>query len=194
MQTSDFDYHLPPELIAQTPIEPRDSSRLLVLHRDTGRVEHRGFGQLLEYLRPGDVMVFNQSRVIPARLYGRREDTGGRVELLLLKRESPGIWQALGKPGRRLRPGTVVVLDLATRPASLSQGSPEEGEAAPGPAPKITVLSSGEDGVKRVRIVPEEDWNRWGETPLPPYIHQRLDDPEIKNPKATRLNAAPPAL
>ena len=178
MQTSDFDYHLPPELIAQTPIEPRDSSRLLVLHRATGRVEHQGFNQLLEHLRPGDVMVFNQSRVLPARLYGRREDTGGRVEVLLLKRESPGIWQALGKPGRRLRPGTVVVLDLNARPRSLIQPNPLGREAEPGPAPKITVLSSGEHGIKRVQIAPEEDWHRWGETPLPPYIHQRLEDPE----------------
>ena len=167
MQTSDFDYHLPSELIAQTPLEPRDSSRLLVLQRASGRVEHQRFDQLLEYLRPGDVMVFNQSRVIPARLYGRREDTGGRVELLLLKRESQGIWQVLGKPGRRLRPGTVVVLDS------------REGEAAhDGLAPKITVLSSEGDGIKRVRITPEENWHRWGETPLPPYIHQRLEDPE----------------
>ena len=167
MQTSDFDYHLPPELIAQTPIEPRDSSRLLVLHRTSGQVEHQRFDQLLEYLRPGDVMVLNQSRVLPARLYGRREDTGGRVELLLLKRESPGIWQALGKPGRRLHPGTVVVLDS------------REGEAAQeGPAPTVTVLSSQEDGIKRVRISPEEDWHQWGETPLPPYIHQPLEDPE----------------
>ena len=178
MQTSDFDYHLPPELIAQTPIEPRDSSRLLVLNRATGRVEHQGFDLLLEHLRPGDVMVFNQSRVIPARLYGRREDTGGRVELLLLKRESPGIWQALGKPGRRLRPGTVIVLDLATRPASFSHCDPLEEEAAPGSAPKITVLSAEKDGIKRVRIAPEEDWLQWGATPLPPYIHQRLEDPE----------------
>ena len=178
MRTSDFDYHLPTELIAQTPVEPRDSSRLLVLHRSTGRVEHQRFNQLLEYLRPGDLMVFNQSRVLPARLYGRREDTGGRVELLLLKRESPGIWQALSKPARRLRPGTVVVLDLATRQGSLSHGNPLDGAGAPGPAPKITVLSSEEGGIKRVRIAPEEDWLRWGETPLPPYIHQRLEDPE----------------
>lgn len=178
MQTSDFDYHLPPQLIAQTPIEPRDSSRLLVLRRATGRVEHQRFDQLLEYLRPGDVMVFNQSRVILARLYGRREDTGGRVELLLLKRESPGIWQALVKPARRLRPGTVVVLDLATRQEPSFGSDPLEGEASFGPAPKITVLASGEDGIKRVQIEPEEDWHRWGETPLPPYIHQRLEDPE----------------
>ena len=178
MQTSDFDYHLPQDLIAQTPIEPRDSSRLLVLHRTTGRIEHQGFDQLLEYLRPGDVIVFNQSRVIPARLYGRREDTGGRVEFLLLKQENPGIWQALAKPGRRLRPGTVVVLDFATRQASLSHRNPLETEVAHGPAPRITVLASQKDGIKRVRVAPQEDWHRWGETPLPPYIHQRLEDPE----------------
>ena len=151
---------------------------MLVLHRVTGRVEHQRFNHLLEYLRAGDVMVFNQSRVMPARLYGRREDTGGRVELLLLKRESPGIWQVLAKPARRLRPGTVVVLDLATRPASHSSRYTLDVEAAPGPAPKITLLSSEEDGIKRVRIAPEEDWHQWGEMPLPPYIHQRLEDPE----------------
>ena len=110
MRTSDFDYHLPPELIAQTPLEPRDSSRLLVLHRTTGEVEHRSFADLIEYLRPGDVMVFNQSRVMPARLSGRRQDTGGEVELLLLRREGPGAWQALARPGRRLRPGAKIVV------------------------------------------------------------------------------------
>ncbi|MCH7842540.1 MAG: S-adenosylmethionine:tRNA ribosyltransferase-isomerase [Chloroflexi bacterium] len=111
MRTSDFDYHLPPELIAQTPIEPRDSSRLLVMHRDTDLLEHRQFPDLLEYLRPGDVMVFNQSRVIPARLYGRRADTGSKVEFLLLRRNADGTWQALAKPGRRLRPGVVVNIE-----------------------------------------------------------------------------------
>ena len=94
MRTSDFDYHLPPELIAQKPIEPRDSSRLMVLHRDTGALEHRHFPDLLEYLRPGDVMVFNQSRVIPARLYGHRADTGSKAEFLLLRRNADGTWQA----------------------------------------------------------------------------------------------------
>ena len=178
MQTSDFDYHLPQELIAQTPIEPRDSSRLLVLHRATGLVEHQRFNHLLEYLRAGDVMVFNQSRVMPARLHGWREDTGGRVELLLLKRESPGIWQVLAKPARRLRPGTVVVLDWAARPAFPPGGAPLYEEITPGPAPKITLLASQEDGIKRVQIAPEEGWHQWGETPLPPYIHQRLEDPE----------------
>ena len=120
IRTSDFDYDLPPELIAQTPLEPRDSSRLLVLHRDNGRLEHCRFGDLVDFLRPGDVMVFNQSRVLPARLRGRREDTGGKVELLLLHRESPGIWWALAKPGRRLRLGAKIIIE----PAGLGYNSP----------------------------------------------------------------------
>ena len=111
MLTSDFDYHLPPELIAQTPLEPRDSSRLLVLDRASGQISHRHFTDIVEYLRPGDVMIFNQSRVIPARLRGRRVDTGGKVEFLLLREKSQGVWQALAQPGRRLRPGAMVILE-----------------------------------------------------------------------------------
>src|SRR5688572_14421962 len=93
MRTSDFDYHLPEERIAQTPIEPRDASRLLVLHRDTGSLEHRHFYDIGEYLRPGDVLVFNQTRVIPARLHGHKTDTGGKVELLLLSRVEDRTWR-----------------------------------------------------------------------------------------------------
>ena len=111
MQTSDFDYYLPPELIAQTPLEPRDSSRLLVFDRAWGQISHRHFKDITEYLRPGDVMVFNQSRVIPARLRGRRADTGGKVEFLLLRERSPGVWQAMAQPGRRLRPGAEVIIE-----------------------------------------------------------------------------------
>ena len=161
MRTSDFDYHLPPELIAQTPLEQRDASRLLVLHRATGQIEHRHFLDLLEYFRPGDVMVFNESRVIPARLHGRRKDTGGQVELLLLRREGPGIWQALGRPGRSLRAGVTVVLD-------------DPG----GPGLEVEVLATSSDGIKRVRLDWEEAIERLGEMPLPPYIRRRLEDPE----------------
>ena len=106
MRTSDFDYLLPQERIAQSPAEPRDSSRLLVLHRnEQGSIEHRSFRNLVDYLRPGDLMVFNRSRVIPARLYGTESRTGARVEILLVRRINPGTWQALGRPGRRLRQG-----------------------------------------------------------------------------------------
>ena len=94
MQTSDFDYHLPESSIAQTPIEPRDSSRLLVLHRDTGELEHKIFREIGEYLRPNDLLVLNQTRVIPARIYARKS-TGGRVELLLLRRQDELTWQCL---------------------------------------------------------------------------------------------------
>ena len=196
MRTSDFDYHLPPELIAQTPIEPRDSSRLLALHRDTGRMEHRRFQDLLEYLRPGDVMVFNQSRVIPARLHGRRQDTGGRVELLLLRQESPGVWQALGRPGRRLRPGVRVLVGPPTDSddhwgagPTGTGGEGQDPRQAPARNPRpslragahgmeVEVLSANEDGTKTVQLSSEEGMDRLWEVPLPPYIHQRLQDPE----------------
>ena len=161
MRTSDFHYHLPPELIAQTPLEPRDASRLLVLDRDTGRIQHRHFSYLLDCLHSGDVLVLNESRVIPARLRGRRSDTGGKAELLLLRRESPGIWQALGKPGRRLRPGVSVTL-----------------QNPGGPGLEVEVLAEDSDDIKRVRLDWEEGIDRLGEMPLPPYIHRRLKDPE----------------
>src|SRR3990172_7569131 len=99
MRTSHFDYTLPPELIAQTPAEPRDSSRLMVLHRDSDRIEHRRFWDIGDYLGLGDLLVFNDTRVIPARLRGRRP-TGGQVELLLLRKLADGSWEALVKPGR----------------------------------------------------------------------------------------------
>lgn len=165
VRTSDFDYHLPPELIAQTPAEPRDSSRLLVLRRATGQREHRRFTDILEYLRPGDLMVFNQSRVIPARLYGRRDDNGGRVELLLLRREAAGVWAALARPGRRLRPGDTVTItppDNAVAPTALN----------------VEILESRPNGVKAVRLSSETAIDAMGHTPLPPYIRETLADPE----------------
>ena len=113
-------------------------------------------------------MVFNQSRVIPARLRGRRTDTGGKVEFLLLRRESPGVWQALARPGRRLKAGATVVLDL-----------PEHVEAEPTTATfHVEVLDSGLDGIKTIRLLREDDITRFGVMPLPPYIHDRLEDPE----------------
>ncbi len=176
MRTGDFDYPLPPELIAQTPAEPRDSSRLLVLHRATGRVEHRHFSDILEYLPAGSVLALNRSRVIPARLYGRRQDTGGPVELLLLRREEPGVWQALGKPGRRLRPGAALRLEAPSIPPAAP--SPGEGRRAAQLEVAAEVLSVNADGVRRVRLSAESGLDHLGEVPLPPYIHRRLEDPE----------------
>ena len=161
MRTADFDYPLPEKLIAQTPAEPRDSSRLLVLDRATGAVTHRRrFSRLTEHLRSGDLLVFNDSRVSPARVYGRRSDTGGAVELLLLRRLEPGLWRCLGRPGRRLRPGTPLVL---------------EGNGAALTA-KVVEAQSG--GIRVVEVEDNEALGRAGTTPLPPYIHQPLADPE----------------
>lgn len=172
MRTSDFDYRLPPELIAQTPVEPRDSSRLLVLHRATHRTEHRRFHQVTEYLGAGDVLVLNQSRVIPARLRGRREGTGGKVELLLLRREGPGVWEALAQPARRLGPGARIVLDP---PRDVAPGFPWDRAAG---ALEVEVVASHPGGLKTVRLASEERLGQLGEMPLPPYIHRRLEDPE----------------
>ena len=171
MRTSDFDYHLPQGLIAQTPVEPRDASRLLALDRRTGEAEHRLFSDIGEYLWPGDLLVLNRSRVIPARLRGTRANSGGRVELLLLRQKSPGLWEALGRPGRRLRPGDRVVMD----------GPVSENGSAFNPSPRIEaeILESDEQGVKLVRFSPRDvPLDCWGETPLPPYIHERPPNPE----------------
>lgn len=157
-----FDYPLPPERIAQSPLEPRDASRLLVLHSD-GSTEHRGFLDLPDLLQPDDLLVFNDTRVLPARVFGRKE-TGGHIELLLLQRLEAGKWEALAFPGRRLQPGTRLVF-----------GDGLTGE----------VVERGEEGTRIVRFHaeggPEEAdtlLHARGEVPLPPYIHERLDDPE----------------
>ena len=161
MQTTDFDYQLPPSLIAQTPMEPRDASRLLVLGRDMGHIEHRYFHELPNFLRAGDVLVFNDSRVIPARLFGRRENTGGRAEFLLLRRLHPGVWEAAGKPGRRLKPGSRYIIE----------GDPRE-------ELWVEVLEVAEDGLRTLRLSSEEGIERVGQIPLPPYIHTPLDNPD----------------
>ncbi len=137
--TSDYDYHLPSHLIAQTPAQPRDSSRLLVLHRDAGRIEHRSFRDLPHYLAEGDVLVLNDSRVFPARLYGHREGTGGRVELLLLARLGDGVWRAMGRPGRALRPGARVRIE-GTQETPIT----------------VEVLEAEEGGLRTVRLSSEK--------------------------------------
>ncbi|MFQ5988280.1 MAG: S-adenosylmethionine:tRNA ribosyltransferase-isomerase, partial [Dehalococcoidia bacterium] len=105
MRTSDFDYHLPPELIAQTPIEPRDHSRLMVLSRADGSIGHRRFFEIEDFIHEGDVLVFNDSRVIPARVIGRKGGSAGKVEILLLRRLNQGLWETLVKPGQRVSVG-----------------------------------------------------------------------------------------
>jgi S-adenosylmethionine:tRNA ribosyltransferase-isomerase len=160
-RTADFDYTLPPELIAQTPLEPRDSSRLLVLDRATGRIVHlRRFSDITEHLRPGDLLVFNDSRVIPARIFGHRADSGTAIELLLLHRMSEGVWRCLGRPGRSLRQGTRLVL---------------EGNGA---SLECRVIAAEADGVRVVQVEDEAALEGVGTVPLPPYIKEHLRDPE----------------
>ena len=191
MRTDDFDYHLPQELIAQSPAEPRDSSRLMVLNRESGQIEHRQFPALLQYLHPGDVMVFNQSRVIPARLYGHRVDTGSRAEFLLLRRNADGTWEAMAKPGRRLRQGVVVQIEeQSPQPAFAKEGinTPAGEDGVPkNPTPfvneetergfSVDIIAAHDNGLKTVRLSSEEGIERFGHTPLPPYIKETLSDP-----------------
>lgn len=155
--TRDFDYDLPPALIAQTPIEPRDASRLLVADRATGTLTHHRFSDIVDFVRDGDVMVFNDSRVIPARLSGRKAGTGGMVELLLLRRLQEHVWEALVKPARRLKTGTVLELGEDT-------------------GVTVTVLAEGEAGIRTLRFSEETRLPVLGEIALPPYIHTPLRD------------------
>ncbi len=167
MKTSDFDYSLPGELIAQTPVEPRDQSRLMVLNRSHSSIEHRRFFEITDYLRTGDVLVFNDSRVIPARLNGRKVNSGGRVEILLLRRLDSGIWEALVKPGKRVNIGTRVEITS---------------NSIAGNRHKVKVLAEvtgqGEGGIKVISFSDEALLPQLGKIPLPPYIHVPLTHPE----------------
>lgn len=180
MKTSDFYYDLPQELIAQTPLERRDGSRLLTVNRHTGKTEHMHFFDLPSLLRSGDCLVLNDSRVLPARLLGHREPTGGAVELLLLRDKGEGVWECLAKPGRKLHPG-----------AKLSFG---EGTLT------ATVTEEYENGNKLVQFYYEgiflEVLERLGKMPLPPYIKEELADGERYQTvysKVTGSAAAPTA-
>jgi len=157
LKTSDFDYHLPESSIAQTPAEPRDSSRLLVLHRGMNELEHRIFRDVTDYLNPGDLLVLNQTRVIPARIYARK-DTGGRVELLLLRRRDSWTWEAL-VGGKGMRIGKRVKIE-------------------DGPEAEIMEELEGSERLIRFTEPIEPYFSKVGNVPLPPYIHEKLDDPE----------------
>lgn len=159
MKTSDFYYDLPHELIAQSPAEKRDMSRLLVYNREAGSIEDRIFHDVIDYLEPGDVLVRNVTKVIPARLYAKREGTGGAMEFLLLRRVNETDWECLVKPGRKALPGREFIVN-----DELS----------------VTVLECLEDGNRIVRLnyegIFEEVLDRAGEMPLPPYITEKLED------------------
>ena len=159
MKLSDFMYDLPEDRIAQTPVEPRDHSRLMVIHRDTGDIEHRHFYDIVDYLNPGDCLVINETKVIPARLYGERP-TGGAVEVLLLKQLGPKRWETLVRPGRKLKPGAEVIFG--------------DGRLT------CRVLENTDVGGRIVEFDCEGSFeaalDALGEMPLPPYIHEKLQD------------------
>jgi S-adenosylmethionine:tRNA ribosyltransferase-isomerase len=172
MRIDEFDYTLPPELIAQTPVEPRDSARLLVVHRDTGVIEHTVFREIGRYLRPGDVLVANESRVLPARLFGHKVGTGGRIEVLLLRPvpqpgedgAEPRVWEGLVSPGRRVHEGTTLGF----------------GDEASGAYIEAEVVARTESGGRLLRFSepPRAALDVLGQMPLPPYIHEKLANPE----------------
>jgi S-adenosylmethionine:tRNA ribosyltransferase-isomerase len=167
VKTSDFDYFLPPELIAQIPVEPRDRSRLMVLDRADGSLEHRRFAEIGDYLHEGDVLVFNDSRVIPARLWGRKSQSAGKLEILLLRRLKPRIWQVLLRPGKRIKTGSRI--DLTT---GSSVEDKEDSRVW------AEVIGLEDDGIKLIRLSDEKRLSNLGQVPLPPYIHTPLNDPE----------------
>ena len=162
MKISDFDSLLPHKLIAQTPIEPRDHSRLMLLDRRTGQIAHEMFHELPNTLREGDLLVFNDSRVFPARLYGRSEPSGRDIELLLLSRTSDGEWRTLVKPGRRMRTGARFVVS----------GEDGSGQTTG------QVVDMEPAGSRLVRFESEPNLLKIGHIPLPPYIHEELQDNE----------------
>ena len=160
LKTSDYYYELPQELIAQDPLEDRSSSRLMVLDKETGAVSHHVFREITSFLNPGDCLVLNNTRVIPARLMGAREETGGAVEVLLLKRRTGDVWECLVKPGKKARPGTRLVFGDGLLHAQVED-----------------VV---EDGNRLIRFFYDGIWeevlDRLGEMPLPPYITHKLQD------------------
>lgn len=171
MKTSDFDYNLPESFIAQTPIEPRDSSRLLVLHRGTDRIEHRIFRDIGDYINSGDLLVLNQTRVIPARIFAHKE-TGGRVELLLLRRRDELTWEAL-VGGKGLRVGKLLWVEPND---SSRQKFPKSGDSGVH-CEVIEILEASERLIKFSEPI-EPYFPKVGHVPLPPYIHEKLDNPE----------------
>lgn len=160
MNVSDFDYELPQELIAQEPAKIRDSCRLMVMHRATGTIEHKIFSDIIDYIDPGDCLVLNDSKVIPARLFGVKESTGVQVEFLLSKKIEGNIWETLVRPGRRVKPGDVIVFG--------------DGKL------KATIKSYSEEGTRLVEFDCEGDFldvlDELGKMPLPPYIEREAEE------------------
>jgi len=167
VKTDDFDYSLPAELIAQTPVEPRDQVRLMVLNRGDGSLEHHRFFEIIDYLRTGDVLVFNDSRVIPARLNGEKVGTGGRLEILLLRWLAPNVWETLVRPGKRVKVGSKIeVTEGIVTNAGQDSGVTAE------------VIGLGEGGVRVMKFTDETLLLKLGTIALPPYISAPLKNQE----------------
>ena len=162
MNTADFDFHLPEELIAQTPLEKRDASKLLIVNRETGEFQDKHFHSIIDMLEPGDALVMNDTRVLPARLYGQKEETGGHVELLLLKNTAGDEWEVLAKPAKRLKVGTRVSFGDGRLSAVVTEELTHGGR----------IVRFEYQGIFL------EVLESLGEMPLPPYIHEKLDDRE----------------
>lgn len=160
MDLKDFNYDLPEELIAQDPLEDRSSSRLMVLHKDTGRIEHKIFRDIIDYLNPGDCLVINDTKVIPARLMGIKEDTGAAIEVLLLKRNADDVWECLVKPGKKSRTGARIVFGEGLLVGEI-----------------VDVIEDGNRMIKfHYEGIFEEILDKLGQMPLPPYITHKLQD------------------
>ena len=162
MNTADFDFHLPEELIAQTPLEKRDSSRLLIVDRETGQFSDQHFDNIIDQLEPGDALVMNNTRVLPARLYGTKPETGGHIELLLLKNTQGDFWEVLAKPAKRLRVGARVSFGDGRLTATVTEELEHGGR----------IVCFDYQGIFL------EVLESLGEMPLPPYIHEKLEDRE----------------
>ena len=159
MKTDDFDFYLPENLIAQTPLEKRDSSKMLVLDKETGNIEHQSFSNIIDYLNEGDVLVLNDTKVMPARILGTKEDTGAVIELLMLKEIEKDTWEVLSKPAKRIKIGTIVKFSDKL---------------------KARCIGIGEEGIRIFKFIYNgifyEILDELGEMPLPPYIHEKLKD------------------
>ena len=169
MDVKDFYYDLPEELIAQDPLEKRDDSRFMVIHRDTGEIEHKYFHDVIEYLNPGDCLVINDTKVIPARLLGVKEETGAAVEVLLLKNKGDNTWECLVKPSKKMKPGARVLF-------GTKDGSADAADSIL----RAEVIDTVEEGNRLIRFeydgIWEEVLDKLGEMPLPPYITHKLQD------------------
>ena len=181
MDVKDFYYDLPQELIAQDPLEKRDNSRLMVIHRDTGGIEHKHFHDITEYLNPGDCLVINDTKVIPARLLGEKEGTGAAIEVLLLKNKGDNVWECLVKPGKKMKPGARVLFGVETE----NKGTAEEENDENSDGFKKAILTGEvldvvEEGNRLIKFTYEGIWEEvldsLGEMPLPPYITHKLED------------------